>query len=572
MIDGVTNAARLLRLRWTRPWSCAAVLCLAGCVGNIAAEPSEDGPAPAGPTAGAGASSGSAPAGDDGQPLDCTQTSVSEAPLRRLTREQFDNTLRDLLGASDNPSQRIAQDEKISAFYSNAIATVNRLAVEQFGDVAEDLAAAAVADATAFAGCAAAEAEAACADRFIEEFGLRAYRRPLEAAESERYQSLFDEYSATSFADGIRRVVATMLQSPHFLYHMDIVPAAGESGVAPLDGYQLASRLSYALWQTMPDAELFAAAAAGALATPEGVRAQAERLLADDRARDAIESFHVQWLGLDAILELDKDGVLFPEFGPELAAAMREETVRFADHVIRQGDGRLETLLSAPFTFAEGPLLSLYGAAPSANPAEPVMLDPTQRAGLLTQAAFLSMHAHANQTSPVRRGLMVRKNLLCTELPDPPANVDNTPPDPDPNATTRERFAAHVADASCAGCHQLIDPIGLGFENYDALGRFRADENGLPVDASGELQQAGASSGTFNGAVELAHKLATSPEVRACVGKQWFRFALGRIEREGDACSVQRLSEDFAAADYDVRALLLSLVTSDAFRLRKVTP
>ncbi|HVJ16693.1 MAG TPA: DUF1592 domain-containing protein [Polyangiaceae bacterium] len=566
-------AARLPFLRWARYWACAAPLCLASCVGEVASSGADGaGAQPGGPGAGTGASAGSGVAGGGGQLLDCTQASVAEAPLRRLTREQFDNTLRDLLGTTDKPSLRIAHDEKVAAFYSNAIAPVNRLAVEQFVDVAEDLATAATADAPSFADCQAGEDEAACAERFIREFGLRVYRRPLDATESERYGALFDEYAATSFADGIRRVVATMLQSPHFLYHLDVAQAVGESGVAALDGYQLASRLSYALWQTMPDADLFAAAAAGELASAEGLRAQAERLLGDDRARDAIASFHVQWLGLDAILDLDKDAALFPEFDGAFAAAMRGETVRFADYVIRQGDGRLETLLSAPYSFPEGPLLALYGASPAANPAEPVMLDPSQRAGLLTQAAFLATHAHGNQTSPVRRGVAVRKHLLCTELPDPPANVDNTPPDPDPNATTRERFSAHSADPACAGCHQLIDPIGLGFENYDALGRFRTEENGAAIDASGDLTQAGDSSGPYNGAVELAHKLATSPEVRSCVSKQWFRFALGRIERDEDACSVQRLGQDFSATDYDVRALLLSLVTSDAFRYRKAAP
>ena len=497
---------------------------------------------------------------------------MAEAPLRRLTREQFDNTVRDLLGIADEPSLRIPQDEKISAFYSNAIAPVNRLAVEQFADVADDLATVATADAQAFASCQPAEDEVACAARFVEEFGLRAFRRPLDSDELERYGALFTEYAATSFADGIRRVVATMLQSPHFLYHLDIVQSADESAVAALDGYQLASRLSYALWQTMPDADLFAAAAAGELATPEGLREQAERLLADDRAADAIASFHLQWLGLDTIRELDKDDALFPEFDASLAEAMQRETARFADHVIRRGDGKLTTLLSAPLGFPEGPLAEIYGVSATANPEEPVMLDPTQRAGLLTQAAFLSTHAHADQTSPVRRGIVIRKNLLCTNLPDPPADVDNTPPEPDPNATTRQRFAAHTGDPACAGCHQLIDPIGLGFENYDALGRFRVEENGAPVDASGELTMAGASSGAFNGAVELAHQLAESPEVRACVSSQWFRFALGRLEREPDACSMQRLNQDFAAADYDVRALLLSLVTSDAFRYRKAVP
>jgi hypothetical protein len=172
----------------------------------------------------------------------------------------------------------------------------------------------------------------------------------------------------------------------------------------------------------------------------------------------------------------------------------------------------------------------------------------------------------------VHRGLAVRKNLLCTDLPDPPMNVDNTPPEPDPNATTRQRFEQHRADASCAGCHQLLDPIGVGFEQYDPIGRFRSTENGSAIDASGELVSAGATSGTFVGAVELAKRLSTSPEVRDCVKKQWFRFSLGRYEGAEDACTLQSLAQEFAASDFDVKTLLLALVTSDAFRYRKVAP
>jgi hypothetical protein len=267
-----------------------------------------------------------------------------------------------------------------------------------------------------------------------------------------------------------------------------------------------------------------------------------------------------------------KDAAAFPEYTDALRTAMRNETVDFADFVIRRGDGRLATLLSAPFTIASPQLLSVYGVNGTPGADGTVALDPSQRAGLLTQAAFLSAHSHADQTSPVHRGLAVRKNLLCTDLPDPPMNVDNTPPEPDPRATTRQRFEQHRADPSCKGCHQLLDPIGVGFENYDAIGRYRSNENGLGIDSNGDLTGAGAASGPFTGAVELAKRLAQSQDVRRCVQKQWFRFALGRFEGEDDACSLAVLEADFAASDYDVRALLLSLVTSDAFRYRKAEP
>jgi Protein of unknown function (DUF1592)/Protein of unknown function (DUF1588)/Protein of unknown function (DUF1595)/Protein of unknown function (DUF1585)/Protein of unknown function (DUF1587) len=552
----------------------ALSLCVA-CDGQlIGSGGSADVPPGPGLTSGAGSGSAgtsSSPTAD--KPLDCGKTQVAAAPLRRLTREQYDNSIRDLLGIEGHPSLALSADEKLAAFFSNSISPVSRLSVEQYRDSAEDLAAAAVkAQLDTLAGCSGAEQNAACADRFIQSFGRRAFRRPLSAEEAARYRGLFDANLQRGFGEGIRVVLQTLLQSPNFVYHFELAPAPAGVGVAPLSGYEVASRLSFALWDTLPDTELLDAAGAGMLDTKEGLRAQAERLIASDRAKDALSSFHVQWLGLDALLDTSKDAQLFPQFTDALKGAMRDETTNFADFVIRRGDGRLATLLSAPFTVASPDLLSLYGASAAPAADGTVQLDPSQRAGLLTQGAFLAAHSHPNQTSPVHRGLAVQKNLLCTDLPDPPANVNNNPPAPDPNATTRQRFEQHRTDPTCAGCHQLLDPIGVGFENYDAIGRYRSDENGLPIDATGELVSAGTSSGTFSGAVELAKKLATSPEVRACVQKQWFRFSLGRFEGPEDACTLQSLAADFEASDFDVKTLLLSLVTSDAFRYRKVQP
>jgi Protein of unknown function (DUF1588)/Protein of unknown function (DUF1592)/Protein of unknown function (DUF1595)/Protein of unknown function (DUF1585)/Protein of unknown function (DUF1587) len=552
-----------------------ALVLLASCTGQVnGSGGSADVPTGPGLTSGGGgSSSATTPPGGTDPPLDCSKTQVAFSALRRLTREQYDNSIRDLLGIEGHPSLALAADEKLAAFFSNSVSPVSRLSVEQYRDSAEDLAAAAVKQALdKLAGCTGANQNAACADQFIQSFGRRAFRRPLSAEEAARYRGLFDANQARGFGEGIRVVLLAMLQSPNFVYHLELTPAPSGMAVTPLGGYEVASRLSYALWNTLPDTELLDAASAGTLDSKEGLRAQAERLLQSDRAKDALSSFHVQWLGLDGLLDVDKDPQLFPQFTDQLKSAMQNEAVNFADFVIRRGDGRLQTLLSAPFTVASPDLLSLYGATAAAAADGTVQLDPTQRAGLLTQAGFLSAHAHANQTSPVHRGLAVRKNLLCTTLPDPPANVNNNPPEPDPNATTRQRFEQHRTDPSCAGCHQMMDPIGIGFENYDAVGRYRTTENNLPVDASGEVVSGGETSGTFTGAVELAKRLSTSPEVRACVQKQWFRFSLGRFEGPEDACTLASLNADFAASDFDVKKLLLSLVTSDAFRYRKVEP
>ncbi len=545
---------------------------LTGCTGNLlGGGDGADGTPPVNLTPGAGGSTAMTPGGT---PLDCSQTHVGFAPLKRLTRQQYDNSIRDLLGIDTQPSLSISADEKLAAFYSNSVSPVTRLSVEQYAGAAEEVARAAVEQKLdSIVGCSGAAQNAACADQFIQSFGQRAFRRPLAAEETARYKGLFTTYQAGGFAQGIRVVLQTMLQSPNFVYHLELTPAPSGVGVTPLNGYEVASRLSFALWHTMPDADLLAAAAAGTLNTKEGIKAQAERLLQSDRARDALSSFHLQWLGLENMVDgTVKDATLFPQWTPTLKTAMRDETVNFVDFVVRRGDSRLQTLLSAPFTVASPDVLTLYGATAAPMADGTVALDPTQRAGLLTQTAFLATHAHSNQTSPVHRGLAVRKNLLCTELPDPPANVDNTPPEPDPNATTRARFEQHRVDPTCRACHELLDPIGVGFENYDAIGRYRSMEYNLPIDSVGELVSAGAASGPFSGGVELAQRLSTSQEVRDCVKKQWFRFSLGRFEGDEDACSLQVLGEEFAASDYQIKTLLVSLVTSDAFRYRKVEP
>ncbi|MEM6996529.1 MAG: DUF1592 domain-containing protein, partial [Myxococcota bacterium] len=392
---------------------------------------------------------------------------------------------------------------------------------------------------------------------------------PLTAAESAAYASLLDE-SETS-EDGVRLMVQTILQSPNFLYVVELsLPDPAADNIAVLDGYELATRLSLFLWNSIPDPALLDAAEAGDLASAEGLRDEALRLLADSKARDAVAGFHTQWLGVDELDHTTKSTEMFPEWNVTMQSAMHAEMERFAQAVVLQGDGKLETLLSADFSYIEDPLFDLYGVAKPAGHTvgEPVPLNPNERAGLLTQAGFLAAHAHPDQSGPIQRGVEVRTNLLCTPPPPPPPGINAIPPNLDPNATTREIFEAHTEDPACAGCHSLIDGIGLGFEGYDAIGAYRETQNGLPVDQTGTVLGSDVD-GDFDGAVELANKLATSDDVRTCVARQWFRYAFGRIEdNDGDACSLEVLDDAFAASDYDVRELMVALVQTDAFRYR----
>ena len=241
----------------------------------------------------------------------------------------------------------------------------------------------------------------------------------------------------------------------------------------------------------------------------------------------------------------------------------------YSDYVVRKGDGLLKTLLTSNLSFPQGGLFDLYGVAQPAGfkVGDPVALDGGQRAGILTQAAFLTRWAHGDQTSPVHRGKLVRLNLLCGFIGSPPANVNTAPPVPTPVTSTRERFAQHESDPVCASCHVLMDPIGLGFEHFDPVGAYR-DVDGLgPVDATGQINKASPDlDGSFNGAVDLANRLAQSALVRDCVASQWFRFSLGRMESTNDACSIQGLRDTFSASGGNVRDLLARIVLSPAFR------
>ncbi len=253
---------------------------------------------------------------------------------------------------------------------------------------------------------------------------------------------------------------------------------------------------------------------------------------------------------------------------------MLQETTYFTRSVVLEGDGLLKTLLTSNLAFPEGPLFEVYGLTEPAGfvPGTAVALDATRRSGILTQAAFLTRHAHGNQTSPVHRGILVRENLLCQPIDPPPANVAASPPPPTPATSTRERFAQHVADGACAGCHTLIDPIGLGFEHYDAIGAYREVDGRGPVDATGEFTHVRADlTGSFTNAVELTAMLAESSEVADCVARQWFRFSLGRVESKSDACSVRDIQAGFDDSDHNIRALLTEIVTSDAFRYVRST-
>jgi len=578
--------------RYAALCSCTALLaCTAvACSGSIRADGSPSGDprgsagatgtgsgGAAGPSAGAGSAasgagqSGGGAGGDDpSQPNACTELTLGATPLQRIGRAQYVNSVRDLLGVT-LPLSPLPEDEQYGAFDGNIVVPITDLVVEQYVNAAESAARLALPEIEAVVPCdRGALGDAECATRFIEAFGQRAYRRPLTSEEADRYVELYSVFAEKGYPDALRIITQTMLQSPSFLYRVELMPTAATGGaIEPLDGYELASRLSFFLLSTTPDDALLEAAASGELVQPDELMAEADRLLADDRFSDTLASFHLQWLDPTHLENLSKDQELFPAFTEELGAAMRQETLRFVDYVIRDGDATLSTLLTAPYAFPSGPLLEVYGLSEDEVSADgPTMVE--HRAGLLTQPAFLAAHSHYNQTSPVQRGKVIIRNVLCQVLPDPPPNVNATPPDPSPDATTRERLAEHQSSTSCGGCHKRIDGIGLGFENYDAIGAYRTMESGKTIDATGTIIGTPDQDGDFDGALALAERLASSSETEHCMTTQWLRFALGRPETAADKCTINGLNASFVASGGDIRALLREIVASDAFRSKLV--
>ncbi len=514
---------------------------------------------------------------------------VGPAPLRRLTNAEYLNALADLFPNQSLVLPPLPADTVIAGF-DNAIEAQqpSDVLIARYETIANLYAAALTVDdrsVSALVGCAwsTPALASACATQFITQMGRRVYRRPLSADEVSRLQLKFTAWqSAVDFEAAVQLTLSTMLQAPQFIYRPEPIStdamqiASWTGGVIPLDPYALATRLSFFLWASTPDDALLDAAASGALATEDEVRAQAERMLDDNHARRTLWSFHRQWLGLDLIL--DSEGVyrtpaIDPSWTAQSPISAEMETELFVENTL-MAHGTLGDLLLSPNAWVNGEMAQLYGVPPPSDPNAftAVQLPSSQRAGLLTRIAFLAGTSHSGGTSPPVRGNAVQLRLLC-ELPmSPPANANLSMPTATPGEgpqTTRMLFEARTAPAECQACHASLNGIGFGFENYDAAGAYRTTEVGLPIDASGVLMGTDVD-GPFNGALELSATLAKSQMVQQCATQQWLRYALGRAPVDAEMSLLGTWIAAFQASGGDIRALLIDIVTSPTFRFRTV--
>jgi len=511
---------------------------------------------------------------EPGDGLVCKADQHPVAPISLLTRTQYDATIADLLGDNSQPSQAFPAENEVSGYNNNTeVHIANPLLVEQFMGAAEGIAGRAIAanlgTLAPCSGTGAAE-QTTCGAAFVTSFGKRAFRRPLTADEALAFNTLFGGLNATrGYSAAVELTLQAILQSPQFLYRMDSEQApTPETGAVALDSYQLASRLSYFLTNSMPDAQLFAAADANALLSTAEIETQARRLLETPRAKAMVRNFNQQWLQLDGLSGLARNPPESTSDVKGIGTDYRESLLQFLDQAFWQ-HGDLRSLLLSPVKFVNRRLAFVLGeVAPESGFVS--VSDSPGSVGLLSQPGLMAMLAHSDQSGPVQRGVFVRQRLLCLDVPPPPPNFNPIPPDPDPKLTTRERFAVHTQSPNCSVCHKMIDGTGFGFEAYDQLGRYRTQENGLPIDTSGEMLNTGdpAVDGPYNGVLELSNRLAASQRVERCLATNWYRYAMGRVENEADGCSLREVEQKFSASGGQFKELLVAVTLSEAFRYR----
>lgn len=491
------------------------------------------------------------------------------ARLRRLTRAQYANAIVDLFGPSLEQPPNPEPDARFGGLLSVGATTaaISPRGVEGYEAAAFSLADQAVAPEARdrIVPCVPADVvDAACAEATLAPLGRRAFRRPLASEELAEVVALSSDAATTlgDFHAGLSFGIAAILQSPYFLYRVEI--GAEGPGPRPLDGWELASRLSYFVNDRSPDDALLDLAEGGGLDTADGV-ADALWVLLDGRdADDGVRAFFSDWLQLARLDDLYKDPMVFPHISDTLGESLREEALRTAvDHAFVHG-GDLRALATTRTTFLNRELATLYATPAPAlqgwGRAERAWAEP--RRGLLGQGWFLALQSHPTTTSPTLRGKFLREVMLCQQLPGAPAGVDTSiPPVTERAPTLRERVAQHLEDPGCAACHERTDPVGLGFEHFDGMGRFRSVEEGAAIDASGELD-----GHRFDDAAGLAEAVRTHDDFSACIVRTMLRYARGMDEGGGEDELVEWLDGEFAAQGHALRPLLELIVTSDLFR------
>lgn len=548
----------LVKSRWmvTVVGGCSLGLLLSACTGVIV--PPDQTQEGSGSDGAGGPPHGG---GTDGPGSECTTTTpmASARHARLLTPSQYDNAVEDLVKVGGEPAK---------AFAAGAAAQLDDAAVELRANAAADIARQAAASLTAWAPCTPpAVTEAACRDQIIDTVGAHAFRHPLAPAERTQLVALFDAgMNEKDFATGVEWFLTGVLQSPDFLYEFArVAPGETAGEVRQLSAHEVASRLSFFLWDSIPDAELHAAAASDSLLEPTALLSTIERMMADQRFERGVRAFYTSWLRLGGLRELARDD---PGFTTDVVNSLGASILMSAADLYASAAPNIESLFAGETYFMDDTLRSFYGLGQTGEGFSAVSLPGEGRRGILTHPALMARFARPAESSPIARGLFVLHSLMCRDMPPPPDGVAIPPlASEDTGLTTRERLEQHVSQAACAGCHTHFDPLGFAFENFDEVGRYRTSDAGKPVDSSGTVSSGVDIDGPFANGAELLDRIAKSADVKACFARHYFEFALSRGEAHEDACSLEAVKETFVPSG-DLKALAVSVASSDSFRYR----
>ena len=529
------------------------------CTGQLNGNPAGGGSAATtGGSAGVNAGNGSGGNGTSGATA-CAEGVAPALHARLLTPSQYEHVVEDLLKVGDHPAKE---------FGGGVSARLDEVAVERRANAAALVASKAVANLSAWSPCVPPAVDAAtCEAQLIEKLGMAAFRHPLADTERAQLKQLFDAGVAEKdFATGVEWLLTGLLQTPDFLYQF-AKPAAGEVAgqVVPLPAYELASRLSFFVWDSGPDDALFAAAAAGKLGDAAGVQAELTRLMSDARFKRGLESFYGDWLGLKGFTEVARDDQALTS---ELLVDLQRSLLQSATEPYESANPTLQRLLTGQSYFLSDKLRAFYGLAGGSPALEPTELPNEGRRGILTHPALMLLLARPNASNPIARGLFVQRSLLCNEIPPPPQGVviPQLPPIME-GLSTRDRLEQHTSEPLCAACHDRIDPPGFALESFDAVGRFRTVDSGKAVNTSGVMSSESDTDGAFANGGELLDRLATSADVKRCFAQHYLSFAVARPLADEDVCALSRVADGFGASG-DLKQLVVSVASSDAFRLR----
>ena len=494
--------------------------------------------------------------------------------LRLLTQTEYLASMQALLGTITAPLT-VPGDVSVAGFVAVGASHVSVTDGAATAYETATLAATAevFADATRWqklVGCAPkADLSDACVTTYIKTFGRNAWRRDLTEAEATQWLTVAKSAATmgATAAQALAAATSGLLQSPYFLYRVETNRLDTGNGRLKYDGLSMATRLSYLLTGTPPTPALLTSATSGQLDTADGIRMAAAPLLTSAAVSDRMTAFFSEYAQVQQVLLVDKSRTLFPTFNEALKNSMLQATRMFLKNVVLAPNADVRSFYDSTVTYVDASLAALYGVtAPASGFAQVTLPASTGRAGILGQAAVMASQSHPDRTSPTRRGIFVLDSLLCTPPPIVPGDVDTALP-VDQTQTMRKILEEHRKNATCATCHQLFDPMGLALEHFDAIGKYRATENGQPIDATGTMNGK-----AFDGAVQLGAVLKEDPRAIACLMRNLYRNANGREEDDRDPQQISALVQALTTRSYVWSAFLADFVASEAFRSAPALP